>query len=205
MIRGIEARLKKLEAARPRRVSIFIVWGETEEAAEGLLLRLRAAGAVRPRDNTAALAWPGSGTMPASRRTDVEDLSQRELELLSAYHQAEAARLERERAIDAGEDIAGLDQTDFYIRFLRRFAHHDELRMLGHARVPSPAFHGIPCRVEQLSAKVCESCARGETTPEGHAAWRQRYKAWMTRYMPGEERQKAVSDGRVWVASDWES
>ena len=86
-------------------------------------------------------------------------------------------------AIAAGENIAGLDETDFYIRFLRRYSRYDELRILGHSRNPSPAFHGVPCRVEQISRIPCESCARGETTPEGYDAWMRRYDGWMARYM----------------------
>jgi hypothetical protein len=116
---------------------------------------------------------------------DFDSLSETEHELLMAHLVALAADDERETAIAAGENIAGLDETDFYIRHLRRRGQHDELRTLGFQRVPSPAFHGLPC--------ACESCARGETTPEGYTAWQRRHKAWMARYMPEESRQRGAT------------
>jgi hypothetical protein len=116
--------------------------------------------------------------MPPSGRRDVESLSKKENELLLAHLQALAVQDERENALAAGENIAGIDDTDFYIRHLRRHGKHDELRMLGFDRVPSRALHVASCG--------CESCARGETTPAAYTEWQRRYKAWMARYMPGE-------------------
>src|SRR5215212_8723633 len=167
-VHAIDARLRKLEARRPRKVTFFLAWAETDEKAQQALERFRAAGALRPREAVVALAWRCNDPMAASGRRDPESLSKTEHELLLAHLQGWAAEYERQEAIAAGEDITGLDETDFYIRHLRRHGKHDELRMLSHTRVPSPAFHGLPCD--------CESCARGETTPDGHTAWQRRHK-----------------------------
>jgi hypothetical protein len=72
---GVASRL----AAAPKRATVFVVWGKTEEQAQQALERLRAAGAVRRTDNVSALAWPGPEPLPLSRRTDVQDLSQKNL------------------------------------------------------------------------------------------------------------------------------
>jgi hypothetical protein len=184
-VHAIDARLRKLEARRPRKVTFFLAWAETDEKAQQALERFRAAGALRPREAAVALSWRCDEPMPASGRRDPESLSKTEHELLLAHLEALAARQERETAIAAGEDIRGLDETDFYIRHLRRHGKHDDLRMLGFHRVPSPALHGMPC--------ACETCARGETTPAGHTAWQRRHKAWMARYLPDENRQRGAT------------
>jgi hypothetical protein len=123
--------------------------------------------------------------MPASGRRDPESLSKTEHELLLAHLETLASQDERERAIAAGENIRGLDQTDFYIRHLRRYGKYDELRMLGYHRVPSPALHLTHC--------ACESCTRGETTPDAYTAWQVRHKAWVARYMPNENGHKGAT------------
>ena len=169
--RAVAARLRKLEAKRPPAVTAFLVWAETDEAAERKGAELLAEGVIHKGEEFAALAWPDSSPMPPSRRVVLNptrfqdaDLGRRELELLITALEAEVVQAERESARGAGEDVSRLDDTDFYIRHLRRTGKYDELRTLKHRKNPDPA----------------------EITIAAHNAWRERVRAWEMRYMPDQ-------------------
>jgi hypothetical protein len=92
-MRGIKARLQKVEAAYPRTLTMFLVWGETDEAAERAFSQHKAAGDLQDVDLPLALAWPGPDPMPPSRRTDVEGLSPMEVDVLCGVLRAELGGL----------------------------------------------------------------------------------------------------------------
>lgn len=70
--RGIETRLRKLEAARPNRDAFFLIWDREDGGAP----------AVMAPGSTARQRWPFDDEPPAPRWVTVEDVSDRELQAL---------------------------------------------------------------------------------------------------------------------------
>lgn len=90
-VMNLSRRMAKVEAKRPKGVSVFMVWGRTlEEAAAGVDAR-RTAGTMSMVEAAAAMVWPDPDPLPSSRRIWLPegpggepDISVRELELLVA-------------------------------------------------------------------------------------------------------------------------
>jgi hypothetical protein len=97
-VTNLSRRVARVEAKRPQGVPVFMVWGRTiEEATAGVDAR-RAAGTMSRTEAAAAMVWPDPGPVPSSRRiwlpegpNGEPDISDRELELLVAALDAEAA------------------------------------------------------------------------------------------------------------------
>ncbi|MDR7040516.1 hypothetical protein J2X36_005299 [Methylobacterium sp. BE186] len=196
-ITNLSRRLEKVEAKRPPGTSIFIAWGRTLEEAEGEIALRQRDGRLRQGEEFVGLVWPDPEPMPASRRIrfglglgQEPRISDRELALLVAAYRAEVAARERDTAIEAGEDVSDLDETDFYIRTIRRESRNVEqdLRLLCIEENPSPEIHYPTSNGrEPMKWCTCSRCQTGETHPqaaqERHAA---RQAAWLARYLPGE-------------------
>jgi hypothetical protein len=84
VLRGIEARLRRLEAAKPHRLVFFVIWGSTDEEVAAAYERASAAGKVRDGDPVIPAIWPGED-IPESRWVGLDDLSEKELEALLAH------------------------------------------------------------------------------------------------------------------------
>src|SRR5689334_13721217 len=84
MLRSIDARLRRLEAAEPSRVVFFVIWGTTEEEIAAAYEHAKAAGEARDGDPVIPAIWPGDD-MPESRWVGLDDLTERELEALLAH------------------------------------------------------------------------------------------------------------------------
>ncbi|MDR7039842.1 hypothetical protein J2X36_004620 [Methylobacterium sp. BE186] len=196
-ILSLSRRLEKVEAKRPPGTSIFIAWGRTLEEAEGEIALRQRAGTIRHGESAVALLWPDPEPLPASRRVLFDGgrgrepkITDRELALLVAAFRAEAVDRERATAIEVGEDVSDLDETDFYIRSLRRESRNleQDLRLLCIEENPRPEVHYAHTNGREPSKWcTCATCQSGETHPrtayEQHAA---RQAAWLARYLPGE-------------------
>jgi hypothetical protein len=171
-VAGLERRLAKLESRHGSADDQWlIIWGrsapELEEIAAGF--------EYRPKHVFAGV-WQGDGDCPPSRLLNLDDIPQHELEALVAVYRAAGIRQERKLAAAAGENVSTLDETDFYIRHLRRGKLHDILRTLANKENPIPQIHAQPCD--------CPTCRTGETHPRVWSEWQARLKAWQARYMP---------------------
>ncbi|AWN39957.1 hypothetical protein [Methylobacterium durans] len=196
-ITSLSRRLEKVEAKRPPGVSFFLIWGRTLEEAEGEIALRERAGTLRKGSDAVALVWPDPEPMPASRSIrfglgfgQEPKISDRELALLGAAFRAEAIARERAAAVEAGEDVSALDDTDFHIRSIRRESNDLErdLRFFCREENPEPEIHRPTGNGHgPMKHCVCPSCQSGDTAPrtgfERHAA---RQSAWLARYLPGE-------------------
>ena len=98
-ITSLERRLRKIEASRGRDgCAMFAAWGRTADEARKALDDARAAGFVRPGDETGSFVWPHPEPAPRSRWISFgvkgeRDLGDRELELMVEAMQVEAAAI----------------------------------------------------------------------------------------------------------------
>ncbi|MER2269841.1 hypothetical protein [Methylobacterium oxalidis] len=196
-ITNLSRRLEKVEAKRPAGTSIFLAWGRALEEAEGEIALRQRAGMIRQGEDLVGLVWPDPEPLPASRRVLFDGgrgrepkISDRELALLVAAFHAEAVDRERTTAIEAGEDVSDLDDTDFYIRSLRRESRNldQDLRFFCREENPGPEIHWPERQSNGLHRPcTCPTCLSDETTPMGaHKAHATRQAAWLARYLPGE-------------------
>ncbi|CAO4149119.1 hypothetical protein [Methylorubrum aminovorans] len=193
-IAALHRRLRKIEAARARPNSFFLAWGHTKDDAFTVLAQAQADGLFRQGDAAVAIVWPDPEPMPSARWVSFgqdggADLSDRELELIASTGRTEAAIRERERAIAAQEDITGLDDTDFYIRHLRRTSKDltMDLRFLVSHEVPEPEIHHAVWNGRSYDHCQCDRCLSGETALlPAHTRTMGVRNAWLARYLPGE-------------------
>ena len=84
--RGIEARLRKLEAKRrPAEGLFYLVWGRDEAEVERMVASAREAGIIGAGDTLVCAVWTGPEAMPAPRWVGSMDrLSDAELSMLLA-------------------------------------------------------------------------------------------------------------------------
>jgi hypothetical protein len=82
MNRSHDTRLKKLEARSLATPGITIVWGQTEERAADTATVLSRMDLID--EIVLAVAWPDGEPMPRSRRTSLQELTDRELEVICA-------------------------------------------------------------------------------------------------------------------------
>lgn len=190
-------RLHKIEAARARPGSFFLAWGRTQDDAFAAIAQAQADGQLRPDDAAVAMVWPDPEPVPPSRwvstrganSADEAGMSDRELDLLVTAGRAEASREERDRALAAQEDITGLDDTDFYIRHLRRTSRNliVDLRSLVSREVPEPEIHFSRWNGRSYEHCRCARCLSGETALiPAHKRVTDQRNAWLARYLPGE-------------------
>jgi hypothetical protein len=86
MTRGIDRRLKRLEAERPVAAPAagpwFMIWVRGEAELAPKVEELKAGGIIRDGDPWLAATWPLDAPMPAPRWATVQELSLEELEVL---------------------------------------------------------------------------------------------------------------------------
>ena len=195
---SLERRLRKIEATRGRGgCAMFAAWGRTAEEAGQALADAKTRSAVQPSDDAMPFVWSRPEPPPRSRWISFvgkreAEIGDRELEIMVETMRAEQARHEREAALAAGEDVSGLDDTDFVIRAIRRESRDVTgcLRQLAHGQNPEPKVHWPQTdqRGTAVGRCTCPTCQTGETSPRHAFRVRDaRRKAWLDRYVPGEE------------------
>src|SRR4051812_10779764 len=95
-IRGIETRLRKLEAARrPAGGVFFLAWGRDAAEIERAGTSARAAGSLNRGDTLVRALWTGPDDTPASRWIGERDLSPAEDDALTVEMERRLAEVKR--------------------------------------------------------------------------------------------------------------
>ena len=92
MSRGIETRMRRLEAKRPPEDLLLVVWGRDEAELARKVEELRASGVIREGDEPLPVIWPLDAPMPESRWAAPREMSDQEIEVLHEALNSEIAK-----------------------------------------------------------------------------------------------------------------
>jgi hypothetical protein len=111
-VRGIETRLRKLEAKRrPPEGAFFVVWGHDAAEIGRALVNAKARGEVGRGDTVVRALWTGHHGTPASRWIGERDLSRIEDEALGAEMERRIAELQQLLAEQDGAEALAAGPT----------------------------------------------------------------------------------------------